>query len=114
MLSDVLKVCKKQGIYEIMISCNSSSSGSRKAILRNGGIYEKTDVEIYWIDLENPFNTICFCYCMDREMDMILIDETAFMNIHDAIKREQDLRKKDGKRWIIRSVKVKRERNADK
>ena len=105
-----------------MISCNSSSSGSRKAILRNGGIYERTvyieaeksDVEIYWIDLENPFNTICFCYCMDREMDMILIDETAFMNIHDAIKRERELRKKDGKRWIIRSVKVKQERNVDK
>ena len=113
MLAEVLNVCRREGVYEIMLSCNSSNYGSRKAILRNGGTYERTiyvekeksDVEIYWIDLENPYHTIWFCVCKDSENDRIIVDDKAYTTVDEAVKRYRELRK-DKKRWIIYGIKV--------
>ena len=47
--------CHKLGINEIMMSCHSYNTASRKCIIANGGQYEKTidddgePLEIYWI-----------------------------------------------------------------
>lgn len=113
MLSQVLNICRREGVYEIMISCNSSNYGSRKVILKNGGVYEKTiylekeksDVEIYWIDLENPYHTVWFCVCKDSENNRIIVDDKAYTTVEEAVKRYRKLRK-DKKRWIIYHIKV--------
>lgn len=50
----VLKA-RELGIKDIMISANTNNIGSKKTIIKNGGIYEKTvledgePLEIYWI-----------------------------------------------------------------
>lgn len=51
-----VKKCKEMDIDEIMISCLEDNIGSRKSILNNGGIYERSVpekdegiLEIYWI-----------------------------------------------------------------
>jgi len=59
MLRDVLPYCKKIGLKRVMISCAEDNTGSRKTILKNGGVYESTvfcpeknvNLERYWIDL---------------------------------------------------------------
>ncbi|MBO7573663.1 MAG: GNAT family N-acetyltransferase [Bacilli bacterium] len=56
MIHHALKICKEMGIDRMMISCNESNIGSKKSILNNGGIFERTvseddeKLEIYWID----------------------------------------------------------------
>jgi predicted acetyltransferase len=59
MLEMVLPECRKLGIGKVLITCRKGNEGSRKTILKNGGIYEsevyepdnKVYLERYWIDL---------------------------------------------------------------
>ena len=59
MLKDVLRYCKEINLDKVLITCLDSNVGSRKTILRNGGVYEKTvlepsreaNLERYWITL---------------------------------------------------------------
>ena len=53
-----LEECKKLGIYRVLMVCDKDNIGSRKTILRNGGILEN-EIEVnemieqrYWIDLK--------------------------------------------------------------
>ena len=59
MLNLVLPECKKLGIERVLICCIQGNEGSRRTILKNGGVYESTVyeedgdryLERYWIDL---------------------------------------------------------------
>ena len=59
MLKMVLPKCRELGLDRVLITCISGNEGSRKTILKNGGVYESTvhepeedvDLERYWIDL---------------------------------------------------------------
>lgn len=59
MLHNVLTYCCEIGLKRVMVACEPWNVGSRKTILRNGGVYEKTvhedgeniDLEHYWISL---------------------------------------------------------------
>jgi len=59
MLAAILPYCRELGLTRVMIACEPWNEGSRRTILANGGIYEKTvhvpegdiDLEQYWICL---------------------------------------------------------------
>ena len=59
MLGAVLPYCRQIGLSRVMIACEPWNEGSRRTILANGGVYEKTvhepeediDLEQYWIEL---------------------------------------------------------------
>ncbi len=59
MLKMALPECRKLGMERVLITCGSGNEGSRRTILKNGGVYESTvyepeegvDLERYWIDL---------------------------------------------------------------
>ena len=59
MLKMALPKCKELGIEKVLITCISSNEGSKRTILKNGGIYESTvyepeegvNLERYWINL---------------------------------------------------------------
>lgn len=59
MLHDVLPYCRAIGLERVLITCNADNEGSRKTILKNGGVYENTVYEPgeecgtqrYWITL---------------------------------------------------------------
>ena len=59
MLSSVLPYCKSLDINDVLVSCLVGNEGSRRTILRNGGVYAETvlepreDVllEKYWIHI---------------------------------------------------------------
>ncbi len=59
MLADCLKVCKAQGLEDVMISCKQGNEGSKRTILANGGVYDRTVycdrdnvyLERYWIHI---------------------------------------------------------------
>ena len=59
MLKMALPKCKELGIEKVLITCISGNEGSKKTILKNGGIYESTvyepkegvNLERYWINL---------------------------------------------------------------
>ena len=59
MLKMVLPICRELGLDRVLITCISGNEGSKKTILKNGGVYESTvhepeeniDLERYWIDL---------------------------------------------------------------
>ena len=59
MLHDALPHCRELGIRDVLISCLTDNEGSRRTILKNGGVYESTvhepemdrDLERYWIHL---------------------------------------------------------------
>ena len=59
MLKMALPKCKELGIDKVLITCNCDNEGSKRTILKNGGIYESTvyepnekaAVERYWIHL---------------------------------------------------------------
>ena len=58
MIGLALQKCREMGIDRVMMSCNDDNIGSRKSIISNGGVFERTAIEdgdlieIYWIDLE--------------------------------------------------------------
>lgn len=55
-ISLALQKCKELGIDQVMITCNENNIGSKKSIIKNGGVYQKTTtcgderLEIYLID----------------------------------------------------------------
>ena len=59
MLGAALPFCRELGLTRVMIACEPWNEGSRRTILANGGVYEKTvhepgaeiDLEQYWITL---------------------------------------------------------------
>lgn len=59
MLGMALEKCRELGIGRVLITCNRGNEGSRRAILKNGGVYESTvyeadeavELERYWIDI---------------------------------------------------------------
>lgn len=59
MLADVLPFCREIGLDKVMVTCLDTNEGSRKTILKNGGVYEYTilepteneNIERYWITL---------------------------------------------------------------
>lgn len=59
MLAAALPVCRELRLGRVLISCLADNEGSRRTILRNGGVYESTvrepkegvDLERYWITL---------------------------------------------------------------
>ena len=59
MLKMVLPKCRALGIDKVLLTCIRGNEGSRKTILKNGGVYESTVyepeegiyLERYWIDL---------------------------------------------------------------
>ena len=59
MLRGVLTYCLKLGLKRVMVTCLTDNEGSRRTILKNGGVYEYTvhepeenvDLERYWIAL---------------------------------------------------------------
>ena len=61
MLRLALPACKALGLDRVLISCVEGNEGSKRTILRNGGVYESTVyepgegvyLERYWIDLRN-------------------------------------------------------------
>ncbi|MCH5270909.1 MAG: GNAT family N-acetyltransferase [Lachnospiraceae bacterium] len=61
MLRDVLPECVKLGLDKVLVCCLEDNEGSRKTILKNGGIYESTvyepndkvHIERYWITTGN-------------------------------------------------------------
>lgn len=60
MLREVLPVCRQLGILKVLVCCLDDNEGSRKTILKNGGVYESTvyepkkgvNLERYWISLD--------------------------------------------------------------
>lgn len=61
MLKMVLPKCKECGMDKVLITCISGNEGSKRTILKNGGIYESTVyepdekvyLERYWIHLSD-------------------------------------------------------------
>lgn len=59
MLKNVLPYCKKLGLDKIMVACLDDNEGSRRTILKNGGVFsgkvfepnEQEYLEQYWITL---------------------------------------------------------------
>ena len=59
MLKTVLPKCKELGLVRVLITCIRGNEGSKRTILKNGGVYESTVfepdegayLERYWIDL---------------------------------------------------------------
>ena len=59
MLQEVLPYCRTLGLDKVMVTCLTDNEGSRRTILKNGGVYEYTvhepeenvDLERYWITL---------------------------------------------------------------
>lgn len=62
MLQQVLPYCSTLGLTRVLVCCVQGNEGSRRTILRCGGVYESTvycperDVYLqrYWIDLTQP------------------------------------------------------------
>lgn len=59
MLHEALPFCREIGLKKVLITCLKSNEGSRRTILKNGGVYESTVIEPregkplerYWITL---------------------------------------------------------------
>lgn len=59
MLAGVLPYCRSLGLERVMVTCDADNEGSRRTILKNGGVYagtahepdEDADIEQYWIAL---------------------------------------------------------------
>jgi len=64
MLHNILPFCRSVGLEKVLVSCIDTNEGSRKTILTNGGVYDKTvnfkdsnvNLERYWIDLNEQEN----------------------------------------------------------
>ena len=59
MLAEALGKCRELGLDRVLVTCSTDNEGSRKTILRNGGVYESTVyepddreyLERYWIEI---------------------------------------------------------------
>ena len=62
MLRRALEFCRELELEKVMLSCLTDNEGSRKTILKCGGVYESTvhepdenvDLERYWITIKSP------------------------------------------------------------
>ena len=62
MLNAVKPFCRSIGLDSILVTCLAGNEASRRTILKNGGVYDKTvhepvencDIERYWISLGLP------------------------------------------------------------
>lgn len=60
MLAAVLPKCRKLGLNRVLVTCDEDNEGSRRTILKNGGVFdgtvyepeEKVRLEKYWIDVQ--------------------------------------------------------------
>lgn len=60
MLRMALPKCRELGLHDILITCIKGNEGSKRTILKNGGVYESTvyepdaglELERYWIHLQ--------------------------------------------------------------
>ncbi|MBR6789884.1 MAG: GNAT family N-acetyltransferase [Oscillospiraceae bacterium] len=60
MLAGVLPECRELGIMDVLVTCLEGNEGSKRTILKNGGVYESTvfepesesTIERYWIHLD--------------------------------------------------------------
>lgn len=60
MLEGVLPECRELGIMDVLVTCLEGNEGSKRTILKNGGVYESTvfepasesNIERYWIHLD--------------------------------------------------------------
>jgi len=60
MLGAALPYCREIGLDKVLVTCNAVNEGSRRTILKNGGVYDGTvhepeedvDIERYWIALK--------------------------------------------------------------
>ena len=79
MIGLALDKCKEYGIDKVLISCNEDNIGSKKSIIKNGGVYERTvldngkNLELYWIDLNNEIRIVydggdCASFAMHHYM----------------------------------------------
>ena len=67
MLAMALDKCRQMGMDRVLITCRDDNEGSRRTILKNGGVYESTEYEAqqgrwlqrYWIDLRKEENINC-------------------------------------------------------
>ena len=59
MLAECLKVCKADGLEDVLVTCIQGNEGSKRTILANDGVYEGTvycepddvNLERYWIHI---------------------------------------------------------------
>ena len=58
MLKEVMMIAKSEGLSKLLVTCDSGNLASEKVIVKNGGIFEDTRVELdgnaikrFWIDL---------------------------------------------------------------
>ena len=59
MLRQALSACRERGLDAVLLTCNVNNEGSRRTILKNGGVFEGQDVDPsdgeitqrYWITL---------------------------------------------------------------
>ena len=59
MLANTLSYCKGLGMKRVLVTCDADNEASRRTIVKNGGVYEKTvhepeenvNIERYWITL---------------------------------------------------------------
>ena len=59
MLADFLPVCRRMRLGRVLVTCLQDNEGSRRTIVKNGGVYENTvfdptdkiNIERYWIKL---------------------------------------------------------------
>lgn len=58
MLRLMLKRCKEYGLNEVLVTCDATNEGSRRSIIANNGVFDKTvdvdgmQIQRYWIQLE--------------------------------------------------------------
>ena len=61
MLAEFLPICREKRLGRVLITCEVSNEGSRRTMIKNGGVYENTvfepdekvNLERYWIDLQH-------------------------------------------------------------
>ena len=83
MLHNIMPFCRTIGLEKILVACLVENEGSRKTILKNGGLYEKTvyceehnaNLERYWIDVnqQDYFETENLLLRKARPEDMDLM-----------------------------------------
>ncbi|MDP4090820.1 MAG: GNAT family N-acetyltransferase, partial [Bacillota bacterium] len=45
MLRLALDITREMGLYKVLVTCDEGNLGSERTILRNGGVFESTELE---------------------------------------------------------------------
>ena len=57
MLGQALEICRQMGLDRVLLTCDADNEGSRRTILKNGGLYDSGEthkgvaIERYWIPI---------------------------------------------------------------